>query len=212
MIIKENDDAAWEIDEAANPDLNADVDKIMEEAVGAVDSSMRCETDTADAETEHTKLESDLAAAKADAVEWQDRFMRKAAEFDNYRKRMDKEKADLRISSQSAILRDILPVLDGFDRAFKYFSESDGSAEYAKKWREGIELICRQVTDTLTQMGVKPIESEGKPFDPYLHEALSRYETSEVAEGTIVNEVRRGYMFKDSLLRPSQVIVSVKPK
>ena len=198
MTLNEKEDQpTWEIDEAATIDLDNAMNEIMEEAAGSVDSL--------------TQIESDLAAAKADAAEWQDRFMRKAAEFENYRKRMDKEKTELRIISQSAILRDILPVLDGFDRALKYFSETAGAGSI-EKYREGVELLCRQVFDILAQSGVAPIETEGKPFDPRLHEALSSEETSEVAEGTIVNELRRGYIFKDSLLRPSQVIVAAKPK
>jgi len=194
---EENEETTWELDEAADADMNAAVDKIMEEAAEAVDSP--------------TQLEASLSAARAEADEWRDRFMRKAAEFENYRKRMDKEKADLRIISQSAILRELLPILDGFDRALKYFSEAKGGAGSVEQYREGVEMLCRQALDTMAQAGVTPIAAEGNPFDPHLHEALSRYETSEVAEGTIVNEVRRGYMFKDSLLRPSQVVVAAQP-
>jgi len=199
MTFNEKEDhPAWEIDDSASIDLDDAMNEILEEAAGSVDS--------------HTQIEEDLAAAKADAAEWQDRFMRKAAEFENYRKRMDKEKSELKIMSQSAILRDLLPVLDGFDRALKYFSETEGGAGSVEKYREGVELLCRQVLDTLAQAGVAPIETKGKPFDPHLHEALSSEATSAAAEGTIVGELRRGYIFKDSLLRPSQVIVAVQPK
>jgi len=199
MTLKEKEDqAAWEIiDEAANVDMNNAMDEILEETTGSVDS--------------FTRLEADLEASKTEAAEWRDRFMRKAAELENYRKRMDKEKAELRIISQSAILRDILPVLDGFDRALKYFGETEAVTGFVEQYREGVELLYRQVCDTLAQAGVAPIEAEGKPFDPHLHEAISRAETSEVAEGIIVDDLRRGYMFKDSLLRPSQVIVAVQP-
>jgi len=199
MTLNEKDDhAELIIDVTANVDLDDALNEILEEAAGSVDSP--------------EQPDSDLAVAKADAAEWQDRFMRKAAEFENYRKRVDREKSELKIISQSAILQNILPVLDGFDRALKYFSETDGVAGSVEKYREGVELLYRQVIDTLGQAGVAPIEAEGKPFDPHLHEALSSEETSETAEGTIVNELRRGYMFKDSLLRPSQVIVAVQPK
>ena len=195
---EKEDQPEWEIDDSANIDLDDAMNEILEEAAGSVDSP--------------AQLEADLAAAKADAAEWQDRFMRKAAEFENYRKRMDKEKSELKIMSQSAILRDLLPVLDGFDRALKYFSETEGGAGSVEKYREGVEMLCRQVIDTLAQSGVTPIETKGKPFDPRLHEALSSEATSAVAEGTIVSELRRGYIFKDNLLRPSQVIVAVQPK
>ena len=198
MTLKEEDQPTWEINEETNVDMNSAMDEILEEAAGSGEPLKQ--------------LEADLEAAKADSDEWRDRFMRKAAEFENYRKRMDKEKAELRISSQSMILLDILPVLDGFDRARKYFNETDSITGSSEQYREGVELLCRQVVDTLSHAGVSPIEAEGKPFDPHLHEALSREETSEVAEGTIVNELRRGYTFRDSLLRPSQVIVAVQPK
>ena len=199
MTLNEKEDQpAWEIDDTVNIDLDNAMNEILEEAAELVDAP--------------SQLEADLAAAKADAAEWQDRFMRKAAEFENFRKRVDKEKSELRILSQSAILRDLLPVLDGFDRALKYFSETDVAAGSIEKYREGVELLCRQALDTLTLSGLTPIETEGKPFDPRIHEALSSEETSEAPEGTILNELRRGYMFKDSLLRPSQVIVAVQPK
>ena len=158
------------------------------------------------------QLEADLAAARNDAAEWQDRFMRKAAEFENYRKRIDREKSDLRISAQGAILQGILPVTDGFDRALKYFSSEHEGAGSVEQYREGVELLYRQVLDTLAQAGATPIETEGQVFDPNLHEALSREETAEVEEGIVVRELRRGYLFKDKLLRPSQVIVAVHPK
>jgi molecular chaperone GrpE len=169
------------------------------------------EADLTAARTERENLETDLITAKTDAAESQDRFMRTAAEFDNYRKRVDKEKTELRVTSQSAILRDILHVLDGFDRALKYFSKA-GGAGTVEQYREGVELLARQVLDTLAQSGVEPIAAKGTPFDPHLHEALSLEETFEVADGIIVSEVRRGYMFKDNLLRPAQVIVAVQPK
>jgi molecular chaperone GrpE len=173
-------------------------DEISEKAFEPIDSIMQ--------------LEADLAAAKVEIAEWRDSFMRKAAELENYRKRMDKEKQELRILSQSTILRDILPIVDGLDRAMKYFGDEEKDTGLAKQYRQGVELLCRQVLDTLALAGVKPIETEGKPFDPYLHEALSREETSEFDEGIVVSEFRRGYMFRDSLLRPSQVIVAVQPK
>jgi len=219
-MLKKDDHITQETDEAYSLDINDDTDEILKKTVGPVDPRDQFEagitTAKADAitdtEAELEKLKAELAAAKADAAEWQDRFMRKAAEFENYRKRVDKEKAELRIHSQGAILRDVLHVLDGFDRALKYFGKTEAGAGSAEQYREGVELLYRQVLDTLAQSGVVPIEAKGKPFDPHLHEAISLEETSEAAEGTIVNEARRGYMFKDSLLRPSQVVVAAKPK
>ena len=197
---KEDDETAWEIDGTEGAVLDDDVDNILEDVAWQTDADSSAQ------------LEEELAAAKADAAEWQDRFMRKAAEFENYRKRVDKEKSELRISSQGAILGNLLPVLDGFDRALKYFSGAAHAAISAERYGEGIELLYRQVLDTMEQAGIAIIELEGKPFDPHLHEALSQEETSEVEEGMVVSELRRGYMFNGTLLRPSQVTVAVQPK
>jgi molecular chaperone GrpE len=159
-----------------------------------------------------TQLEADLKAAKAESAEWQDRFLRKAAEFENYRKRVDKEKSELRIQSQSSILTEMLPVVDACERALKFFEKDQDNAETLQQYREGVELLYRQVLDSFSRTGAVPIESEGKPFDPHLHEALSREETIEFEEGVVSKELRRGYMFKDKLLRPAQVIVAVHPQ
>jgi molecular chaperone GrpE len=159
-----------------------------------------------------TQLEADLKAAKAESAEWQDRFLRKAAEFENFRKRVDKEKGELNLRAQSAILMEILPVVDASERALNFFKEVPDNTETLRQYREGVELLYRQVLDVFNRTGVVSMESEGKIFDPNLHEALSRAETSSCDEGVIVQELRRGYMFKDKLLRPAQVIVSVSPK
>jgi len=158
------------------------------------------------------QLEADVKAAKAESAEWQDRFLRKAAEFENYRKRVDKEKTELRIQSQSSILTEMLPVVDACERALKFFENGQDGTDALQQYREGVELLYRQVLDSFGRTGAVPIESEGKPFDPHLHEALSREETTEFEEGVVSRELRRGYMFKDKLLRPAQVIVAVPPQ
>jgi molecular chaperone GrpE len=158
------------------------------------------------------QLESEVKAAKAESAEWQDRFLRKAAEFENYRKRVEKEKTELRLQSQSSILTEMLPVVDASERALKFIEKGQDCTETLQQYREGVELLYRQVLDAFGRTGAVPIESEGKPFDPHLHEALSREETTEFEEGVVSRELRRGYMFKDKLLRPAQVIVAVPPQ
>jgi molecular chaperone GrpE len=113
--------------------------------------------------------------------------------------------------AKSAILLEFLPVADASERALKSFGDNDVSGSL-QQFRQGVELLHKQLLDTLSQLGVKPIEAEGKPFDPHLHEALSREEASEAEEDTIVRELRRGYLFKDRLLRPAQVVVAVHPQ
>ena len=152
-----------------------------------------------------------LNAAKAEVAEWQDRFLRKAAEFENYRKRMEKEKADVLMMAKSSVLIEFLPVLDACERALQSFGDAQEAAAGLQQYQEGVELLYRQVLDTMNRIGVVPMEAEGKQFDPHLHEALSREENLEFEENTVIKELRRGYLFKDKLLRPAQVIVAVHP-
>jgi molecular chaperone GrpE len=157
------------------------------------------------------QLQADLKAAKGEVAEWQDRFLRKAAEFENYRKRAEKEKTDSMLLAKSSVLLEFLPVADACERALKSLGESKAPGNL-QQFQQGVELLYRQLLDTFTRTGIVPIEAEGKPFDPHLHEALSREETSEVKEDTVVKELRRGYLFKEKLLRPAQVIVAVHPQ
>lgn len=158
------------------------------------------------------QLEADLGVAKAEAAEWQDRFLRKAAEFENFRKRVDKEKIDARLYAQSSILMEFLPIKDACDRALSIFANNQEPEGNLQQYKEGVELLYRQFMDALNRVGVVAIQTEGQMFDPHLHEALSRQVTTEFKEGTIVMELRQGYMFKDKLLRPAQVVVAVPPQ
>jgi molecular chaperone GrpE len=157
------------------------------------------------------QLQADLHAAKAEVAEWQDRFLRKAAEFENFRKRADKEKADAMMLAKSSVLVEFLPVLDACERALQSFDDARNPSAGLQQYQEGVALLYRQVLDTMSRTGVVPMETEGKAFDPHLHEALSREETLDVEENTIVRELRRGYLIKDKLLRPAQVVVAVHP-
>jgi molecular chaperone GrpE len=158
------------------------------------------------------QLQADVQAAKAEVAEWQDRFLRKAAEFENYRKRADKEKAESMSMAKSSVLVEFLPVVDACERALKIFAESKEVSDHLRQYQDGVELLYRQMIDALSRTGVAFMQTEGKPFDPHLHEALSREERTDVEEGTVVKELRRGYLLKDKLLRPAQVIVSVCPQ
>jgi molecular chaperone GrpE len=158
------------------------------------------------------QLHADLKAAKTEVAEWQDRFLRKAAELENYRKRSEKEKADSVMLAKSSVLSEFLPIADACERALKIFEEDRNYPGGLEQYQEGVELLYHQVLDTLNRTGVIAIEADGKPFDPHLHEALSRQEAPDFEEGTIIKEVRRGYLFREKLLRPSQVIVAVHPQ
>ncbi len=158
------------------------------------------------------QLEADLKAAKAEVAEWQDRFLRKAAEFENYRKRSDKEKTDSISLAKSSVLMEFLPIADACERAMKALKESRNAPGNLQQFHDGVDLLYKQVLEALSRSGAVAMEVEGKPFDPRLHEALSRQETADYEEGTVIKELRRGYLFKEKLLRPAQVVVAAHPQ
>ena len=169
-------------------------------------------TDVPEKESPETRAQSELDAAKAEAAQWQDRFLRKAAEFENFRKRSDRERTESSILAKSSLLLEFLPVVDACERALKSFEDEDDKSGRLQKYRQGVELLYKQLADTLNRLGVVPVEAKGKPFDPHLHEALSNLETQEYEENTVVEELRRGYLFNGRLLRPAQVVIASRSK
>jgi molecular chaperone GrpE len=158
------------------------------------------------------QLRNELENAKTDADQWHDRCLRKAAEFENYRKRSERERQESAALVKSSVLAEFLPVMDACERAHASFMGSDEQPVQLKSYREGVELLYKQLGDTLSRLGVVPLETKGVKFDPHLHEALVHQETAEHEDDTVMAEVRRGYMFKERLLRPAQVIVARAPK
>ncbi len=140
---------------------------------------------------------------KAERDELKELILRRQAEFDNFRKRTEKERSEYVQYAGSEIVRDVLPILDDFERALK---NSGASPEYAK----GVEMIYGRLYEALRKSGLEPLETEGKMFDPYLHQAVERVESKQAADGTILSEFQRGYNFKGKLLRPSMVKVAVR--
>lgn len=148
----------------------------------------------ADLEDAFLKLEDDKRLLK-------DQLLRKQAEFDNLKKRLQREKEDFLQFSLFETAKSFLTILDGFELALS----STGSGE---DYRKGVELICQQFRTALQKMGVEPISSVGQPFDPNLHEAIATVETSQYADNHVVDEIQRGYFFKQRLLRPAMVKVA----
>ena len=142
-----------------------------------------------------------LASEKA---ELQDRFLRRQAEFENYRRRVDREKSEFVQYASSEAVTAMLPVLDDFERALKQeTSDSD--------YQRGMELIYQRFLEGLKKLGLEPITSVGQPFDPYIHQAIERVETEDSEDQTVLEEYQRGYNFKGRLLRPAMVRVAVAP-
>lgn len=155
--------------------------------------------------------ESPLAALAADCdrlasekAELEKLLLRRAAEFDNFRKRTEREAMERSEFAAMDAVKALLPLLDDFERAIKV---ETADKDYAK----GVELIYQRFFDQLKKLGLEPIEAEGQIFDPNLHNAIDRLETTEVPDQTVVADLQRGYKFKGRLLRPSMVRVAVQP-
>ena len=136
-------------------------------------------------------------------AELQDRFLRAQAEFQNSRKRAEKERIEFAEYASTEAVRALLPILDDFERALK--SES-ADKEYSK----GMEMIYQRFYDSLKKLGLEPIVSTGQPFDPHVHHAVEMVETDEAPDHTVLDEYQRGYNFKNRLLRPAMVKVAVE--
>jgi molecular chaperone GrpE len=139
--------------------------------------------------------------------ELQNRFLRLQADFENFRKRTDRERMEFAEYAGERTVRDLLPVLDDLERAIEASSKPGSASE---EFVKGLELIYVRMLDTLKKQGLEPIETDGAVFDPHQHQAVQRVESDEHEEGAIVGEFQRGYTFKGRLLRPSMVQVAVK--
>jgi molecular chaperone GrpE len=147
---------------------------------------------------------ADAAEIQRQRDDYYDLLLRKSAEFDNYRKRVDRDRQTLADSAASSIIEELLPLLDDLERALK----TDSSPEGADAYRRGVELIQRQLSETLRKRGVRPVEALGADFDPHYHQAVAHEAAEGRREGEIIEEFRRGYMLGDRLLRPSMVKVA----
>ncbi len=151
---------------------------------------------TVEEEAEHLKAELDHV---------RDIYLRKLAEFDNFRKRVEREREDIRLAGVEEMVRDLLPVLDNFERALQHAEDDSGA------FQQGVEMIAKQLWDTLERRGVKEVNPVGQPFDPELHEAVQRVEDGQYPPGTVAWVMLKGYTMGDHLVRPAMVGVAVEP-
>lgn len=149
-------------------------------------------------------LEEKLKAAERQAQENHDRFLRVAAELDNFRKRKEREVGDLRKYANQALLKELLAVVDNLERALASSRENNA----AEGLREGVEMTLKELLKIFEKFGVQPIEALEQPFDPNLHEAVMQEPSDAVPANTVVRELQKGYLIRDRLLRPSMVVVS----
>lgn len=189
--IKDEKDNASNVDNSV--DSNADVNE---------DSAVQAE-DASDAEEQ---ADSKKTADPKDAViaDLQDRVKRQMAEFDNFRKRTDKEKSAMFEMGASDVIKKLLPVVDNFERGFKSITDEEKETPFAK----GMDMVYRQMIKMLEDLEVKPIEAVGLEFNPDLHNAVMHVEDESAGEGIIVEEFEKGYTYRDTVIRHSMVKVA----
>jgi molecular chaperone GrpE len=180
---------------------------------GPEDDSYVIEDDGSSVEEIEREMEQAAQQAAADkpqaadpapgaGADWQDRYVRALADFENFRKRTEREKNDFYKYAMASTIKDLLPVLDNFDRALEHAEEGDD-------FHKGVSLIYKQLFDVLQRHGVRSIDQSGVRFDPNIHEAVVREENDTVPNHTVVAVLQKGYFLHDRLLRPALVKVAV---
>jgi len=171
-----------------------DETKLEEVNEGAEETEQAKETDS----------KEEIEQLKKQVEENYNRYLRAQADFDNYRKRTRREQEDLVRYSAQPVIEGLLPALDNLERALAAAKESQDVESLAK----GVDMIFRQIVQTLEQEGLQPIEAVGKPFDPHFHQAVMQEESPDHEAGIVIQELQKGYQLKDRVIRPSMVKVS----
>ena len=162
------------------------------------------QTETQSAKEESLRGEADLTKAINELEDLRQTMLRRQADFDNYRKRIEKERTEDSRRATGRVIEGLIPVIDGFEHALAAHRE----AEY-ENYRRGFELIYKQLLDNLAKLGAERVDPLGKPFDPHLHQAVDRTETADQPDGTILQVFQPGYVFYGRVLRPAMVRVAV---
>ncbi len=170
---------------------------------------MSNETDTTEASAEAAapeaaNEESLLKQVQSDLERFRDHALRTQADFDNFRKRAAREREDAVKYANASFLEKLIPILDNFELGLNAARGDAANSPILS----GMDMVARQLNDFLTGCGAEPVNAEGQPFDPNIHEAVAQEASATVAEGIIVRQLRRGYKLRDRLLRPATVVVS----
>lgn len=179
-------------------DLEAEVPKPPEQAPA--------EEEAAPAEPEIPK--DPLTVAKEELAQWRDTALRTKADLENFRKRSARDRSEAIKFGNSSLLEELLPIVDNFEMGLAAATADGAESSIA----QGMGMVRKQLTDFLANNGLKEVETDGKEFDPNLHEALSQQASAEVPEGTIISTLRKGYQLQDRLLRAANVVVSSGPE
>lgn len=179
---------------------NPTTDERKTEPSGSAESSPKTEPTAAETQTE----ESLLAQLQSDLERFRDLALRSQADFENFRKRAIRDKEDAVKYANASFLERLIPILDNFELGLNAARVDAANSPILM----GMDMVSKQLVDFLAQSGVEPVEAEGEPFDPNLHEAVAQEASTEFAEGVVIRQLRRGYKLKDRLIRPATVVVS----
>jgi molecular chaperone GrpE len=157
-------------------------------------------------ETPDNNADTDVAKLATDLEDLRQTLLRRQADFDNYKKRIEKERAEDSKRTTARLIEALIPVIDGFEQALAAHRE----AEY-ENYRRGFELIYKQLLENILKLGAERIDPVGRQFDPHLHQAMDRTETNEHEDGTVLQVFQPGYVFHGRALRPAMVRVAVHP-
>ncbi|MCL6495954.1 MAG: nucleotide exchange factor GrpE [Ignavibacterium sp.] len=149
-------------------------------------------------------LQKRIEELENESNEWKEKFLRKAAEFENYKRRTENDQLNLINYAAESFIKKILPIVDDFERSLEHINDSN---DY-EKLKEGVQLIYNKLVRVLDEQGVKKIEAVGKPFDVHYHEALMQKADNSVPAHTVLEELEKGYVYKDKVIRHSKVVVS----
>jgi molecular chaperone GrpE len=183
-------------------DVNSNTNLERSEALSASEPSSE---DKGTAESP-VSIDPEYAKLAAELEELRQTLQRRQADFENYRKRVERERSDDTKRATARLVEGLIPIIDGFEHALAAHREK----EY-ENYRRGFELIYKQLLDNVAKLGVERIDPLGKPFDPHLHQAMDRAETTEHEDGTIVQTFQPGYVYHGRVLRPAMVRVAVNP-
>ena len=157
-------------------------------------------------ETDFARADADVAKLATDLEDLRQTLLRRQADFENYKKRIEKERTEDSKRTTARLVEAIIPAIDGFEQALAAHRE----AEY-ENYRRGFELIYKQLLENIAKLGVERVDPTGKVFDPHLHQAMDRTETTEHEDGTVLQLFQPGYVFHGRVLRPAMVRVAVQP-
>jgi len=202
---KKDKDLEKKVNEAEEKEVEAKAEETKEAAPEETSETTEATEENAEAKAEDTAEEESAGNEKLKAKidELNDKCLRQMAEFENFRKRTDKEKEAMFETGAKSVIEKILPVIDNFERGFDALTDEDKDSKFA----EGMKMIYKQLMDELDKIQVKPIEAVGKEFDPNLHNAVMQTESDEFESGIVAQELQKGYTYRDQVVRHSMVAV-----